>query len=40
MINERRRAAAQTDARLRLEGLARSKAATAIKDRYINGFDP
>jgi hypothetical protein len=37
MINERRRAAEQTDASLRLEGLVRSKAATAIKDRYVNG---
>jgi PHD/YefM family antitoxin component YafN of YafNO toxin-antitoxin module len=37
MMNERRRAAEQTDASLRLEGLVRSKAANDIKDRYING---
>jgi PHD/YefM family antitoxin component YafN of YafNO toxin-antitoxin module len=37
MVNERRRAAEQTDATLRLEGVARSDAARAINERYING---
>ena len=37
MIGERRRAAEQTDASLRLEGQTRSPAARVINERYVNG---
>jgi PHD/YefM family antitoxin component YafN of YafNO toxin-antitoxin module len=37
MVNERRRHAEQTDASLRLEGLARSADARLINERYMNG---
>ena len=37
MISERRLAADQTDASLRLEGQSRSTAARRISDRYVNG---
>jgi PHD/YefM family antitoxin component YafN of YafNO toxin-antitoxin module len=37
MVGERQRVVEQTDASLRLEGVARSAAARAISERYVNG---
>jgi len=37
MVNERQRAVDEADASLRLEGLTRSPAATAIARRYVQG---